>query len=574
MKETIITAKMPYASLFEGLNGDFMNVFRIVSKKKNGFDELKSYLKKRLSDITPDCSEAKVINWLLSTTPVYIKELKIENDNILTTVIYPFNNCRGQFGTNVRNIFSSRVDNKISSSTCNCSYRGGTRTTIYLSGNLKDIDIELAEYDRLLRLQNYSLMFNKPEIINNEIDFYDGIKNTLKMIDKIIVGPAIKMTGNPKKEYTHNSMVKTVYKIYDNIIDMFNQKENGDLYGTNLSNVNRPIPFGRFEQKRSRNMMSAANKFIYKPYRLKLKAYNIEDKIIFYDGKKGLDYFKDKVLGWPNTQLIVLLQYAGLEFSPMLDMGVNREKVIIRFMNPKDYNFEQRGFQTNRNSAEVSGRIWYRHKVKRFNIFCNFSSENDYTPRFEGIIPIGDKTEEAIEKLDELLKQSSIEKFENYFKTLLMEPTVSEEEDILTTWFSSCVRNKQRNDDNLLRAYRQMKYRLLQEYKALEDYVTTYDFSKVLPVPRIEMDKKAKENFYKSLHVQAKNIKINNVNNKKIKEINKTQAMVDMMFTQSGNIFKENFPLTKYYNPTKNTLEFNYNKMKGELIHDKIKNRG
>ena len=155
-----------------------------------------------------------------------------------------------------------------------------------------------------------------------------------------------------------------------------------------------------------------------------------------------------------------------------------------------------------------------------------------------------------------------------------MEPTVSEEEDILTAWFSSCVRNKQRNDDNLLRAYRQMKYRLLQEYKVLEDYVTAYDFSKVLPVPRIEMDKKAKENFYKSLHVQAKNIKINNVNNKKIKEINKTQAMIDMMFMQSGNIFKENFPLTKYYNPTKNTLEFKYNKMKGELIHDKIKNRG
>ena len=47
MKETIITAKMPYTSLFEGMNGDFMNVFRIVSKKKDGFDKLKSYLLKK-----------------------------------------------------------------------------------------------------------------------------------------------------------------------------------------------------------------------------------------------------------------------------------------------------------------------------------------------------------------------------------------------------------------------------------------------------------------------------------------------------------------------------------------------
>ena len=119
-----------------------------------------------------------------------------------------------------------------------------------------------------------------------------------------------------------------------------------------------------------------------------------------------------------------------------------------------------------------------------------------------------------------------------------------------------------------------MKLNLLREYKALEDYMGSYDFSRVTPVPKIILDKKTKENYYKSLHILAKNIKINNVNNKKIKEINKTQAMVDLMYVNNNEtIIKGSYPLIKYYNPTSNTLEFNYNKMKGELIHDKVKNR-
>ena len=94
MKDTIITAKIPYNILFEGMNQDNMCVFRILSKKKKGFDRFMSYLKGRKSEMNPDISKYKVISWLIDNSPVYIKEQEVENDYVITTVIYDYFNFR------------------------------------------------------------------------------------------------------------------------------------------------------------------------------------------------------------------------------------------------------------------------------------------------------------------------------------------------------------------------------------------------------------------------------------------------------------------------------------------------
>lgn len=577
MKDTIITAKIPYNILFEGMNQDNMCVFRILSKKKKGFDRFMSYLKGRKSEMNPDISKYKVISWLIDNSPVYIKEQEVENDYVITTVIYDYFNFRS-FGSSLSNLFtSSDIDREARMLTMSGYYKGNGRIQFVASRNIQDMTIEFTGYDRLLRVTATTLLTNIPEQIADDAVYMGQVRDQLKVLDKIVYGPAIKLIGNYKKEYTHNSIVKVIYKIYDDVLDSINIHEPGALSLLLLGGTPGPIYYGRYELKNRRVRLSNTNKYVYKPYGSKYRAAKIGNKLVYYDGARAFDSFKDKIGEWDERiQIVVLMQYHGLEYAPFLDNGANRQKVIIRFLNPKDYTFDRQNMCMNGTDVgEISGRVWNHRKAQHYSIRFDFRSGESYNPAFEGIVPFGEKAGQVIDAIDALIKTRGRDNFSNYIDALIDIPAVKEEEDILTAWFTSCVKTKKHNDDNVLRAYRMMKLNLLREYKALEDYMGSYDFSRVTPVPKIILDKKTKENYYKSLHILAKNIKINNVNNKKIKEINKTQAMVDLMYVNNNEtIIKGSYPLIKYYNPTSNTLEFNYNKMKGELIHDKVKNRG
>lgn len=578
MKGNMITAKIPYSALFECMSQDNMCVFRILTKQDNGYDRFMQYLKSCKSGMNPEISRYKSISWFIDNNPVYVKEQGVELDYKITTIVYDFYNFRQSYGNSLSNLFSSGdVDRDARMLSANGYYKGSSRIQFVASKNIPDMMVEFATYDRMLRGGSLTLMASIPETVDHTDVYMEQIKDQIKILDKIVNGPAIKLIGNYKKEYTHNSVVKVVYKIYDNILDCVNTHEPGSLSAITLAGAPGPIYYGRYELKNNRIRLSNTNKYVYKPYGIKYKATRIGDKIVYYDGIRALDSFKDKIINWDERiQMVVLMQYRGLDYTPFQDNGVNRQKVIIRYLNPKDYSFEKQHMNmAGTDCGELSGRVWQNRKSRHFSIRFDFRSGESYNPAFEGIIPFGEKVEQAVEAVDALIRNRGEQNFRNYVDVLLDTPVVGAEEDILTTWFTSCVKTKKHNDDNVLRAYRIMKLNLLREYKALEDYMGSYDFSKVTPVPKIILDKKVKENFYKSLHIQAKNIKINNVNNKKIKEINKTQAMVDLMYVNNNEaIVKGSYPLIKYYNPTTNTLEFNYNKMKGELIHDKIKNRG
>jgi len=575
MRDNIMTAKLSYSTLFESIGAtETMGVVRILTKNNDGFKRFKGYLEERINKLDPGSARGQVIKYLLETEPAYINEKEVE-DYKITTIVYPYYNFRGYNCSPSTALTCSDGDEKIRQTSLQRYFRGSSRVQFYVSENIPDISIEIANYDRGLRYNSYCLLFPCPANIPSDEAYLRDISSKIDIFDREVYGPGIKLSANPKKEYTHNSMVKITYKFFDNIIECLNSHENGDL-SIALLGGGGSFYVGKFELKYRRLRVSNANKFTYKSVTSKYKAIQIGNKIVFYDGHRGLNYFKDKIAAWGDIiHTVSIMQYHGLDYPYFLDNGGHRQKVVIRFLNPKDYSFDSQGIRAGEDRrGDIYGRIWKNHKARQFTISYNFKSNNDYNAAFDGIVPFGEKAEQAVNCIDALIREQTEVRFREYFDVLLDTPVVENEEDILTTWFTSCVKAKKHNDDNLLRAYGRMRTNLMLEYKALEDYMGSYDFSKVIPVPTLILDKKTKDNLYKSLHILARNIKINNVNNKKIKEINKTRAMVDLMFFRGTNIFKGSYPLLKYYNPTKNALEFNYNKMKGELIHDKIKNRG
>ena len=158
------------------------------------------------------------------------------------------------------------------------------------------------------------------------------------------------------------------------------------------------------------------------------------------------------------------------------------------------------------------------------------------------------------------------------YKATMFE-SLEAQEDVLAKWFSYCTRSSKNTDDGIIRAYMKMKTNLEKEYKEIGSYLNCYDFSKCTAVPRLEMDKKLRENCYKSLHIEPKNVIIKSINNKKINPINELRPTVRFMITAKGACAIGEMPLNKYYDAKTNSIILNYNKMKGEVIRDKIKNR-
>ena len=580
MRDNIILAdKVPYASLFNGWDLDIMPVVKILSKRKDGIKKYQSYLQTGKDYVKSrglmGSNRNQVLDFLLNTEPVYIKENENTDDLYLTTIIYPFNTKKG-INRNFADLFHQEIDKDMVRINLPYSYyRSQESTTICVTPKLDDMLIEVACYDRTTRSVGWCLAFSKDgKEIDNE--FADNARRKLNILNRVSNAKGIKLTCNPKKEYTLNSVVKAVYKIYDNLEEGLNDYELGDISFSPLNGVIQTLSRGGYVLRNNRMRVSSANKYLYKPFTFKYKAKIIGNKIVFYDGKKALDYFEDKIENWNSKiRVVYLMQYKGFEYIPAMDCVQGRHKAVIRFANPKDYSFGDNHILVEGDArGSAGGQIWHKHKSMGYTISYDLrQNSSSYNPTFEGIVPYGEHMEEAISLIDYMLSHTDNNRFREYMGCLMSMPELKEEDDILSSWFESCVKTKKQNDNNIIRAYCDMKANLLREYKDLENYIGYYDFSKVIPVPKIILDKKTKENFYKSLHIQPQNIIINNVNNKKIKEINKTQAMVKLMVTKGQGIYTDNYPLVKYYNPTTNTLEFDYNKMKGELIHDKTKNR-
>lgn len=578
MKEKAMIAKIPYSVLFEGgmygSKDDRLTVIRLVTKiNKDPFKIFKDYM----IECAKHSNYPEMFSWFTVTEPIYTKAVEI-NDNLFTTLVYPFRERTSGYSS-VTNAFSGTPDGVGIRRDIPIRFRGNNRVPCYMTSLLQNTLIDIVDYNRSLQHRSSAIIISKDDFNTNADDnlgFYHKIASYINILEEVRHNITMKWSINPKKGYTHNSIVKTTYSIYDNFVTGLNSREPGDM-GL-MSPSGYYYTFGIFEPQNRRQRVSNSNKFVYHSNGHKYKVAEIDDKIVVYDSNKVFENFKDAIPDWEAGRFIILSQYDSLDQNAYINGGRNKGKIIIRFLSPKDISFREEGLNIDGDyRGHLTGKIWRNHRASYYNINYDFGGDNFYADAtFDGIIPFGEKLDDAVDKLNAFLKAPNAYKFTEYAHTLFAAPvaTPDGEEDILSAWFTSCVKAKKHTDDDILKSYRYMKANLIREYRALEEYMSNYDFSKVVPVPKVILDKKTKENLYKSLHILARNIKINNVNNKKIKEINKTQAVVDLMFTKQNDIIRGSYPLVKFYNPTTNSLEFNYNKMKGELINDKIKNRG
>lgn len=578
MKEKAMIAKIPYSVLFEGgmygSKDDRLTVVRLVTKiNKDPFKIFKDYM----MECAKHSNYPEMFSWFVTVEPIYTKAVEI-NDNLFTTLVYPFRERTSGYSY-ITNAFSGTPDGVGMRKDIPVRFRGNNRIPCYMTSLLQNTLIDIVDYNRSLQHRSSAVIISRDDFNaehgDDNMGFYHKIASYLNILDEVRYNLTMKWSINPKKGYTHNSIVKTTYSIYDNFVTGLNSREPGDM-GL-MSPSSYYYTFGVFEPQNRRLRVSNSNKFVYHSNGHKYKVVEIDDKIVAYDSNKAFENFKDAIPEWEAGRFIILSQYNSLDQNAYINGGRNKGKIIIRFLSPKDISFREEGLNIAGDyRGQLTGKVWKNHRASYYNINYDFTGDNLYMDAaFDGVIPFGEKLDDAVNKLNAFLKAPDAYKFTEYAHTLFAAPVVNPEgeEDILSAWFTSCVKAKKHTDDDILKSYRYMKANLIREYRALEEYMSNYDFSKVVPVPKVILDKKTKENLYKSLHILARNIKINNVNNKKIKEINKTQAVVDLMFTKQNNIITGSYPLVKFYNPTTNSLEFNYNKMKGELINDKIKNR-
>ena len=139
------------------------------------------------------------------------------------------------------------------------------------------------------------------------------------------------------------------------------------------------------------------------------------------------------------------------------------------------------------------------------------------------------------------------------------------EEDILEEWFKSTLTRTKEEKDNVIRAYLNMKRERMAEIKQFKEYIDSYDFSKLNPVPVVKADKKTLKNYYKTLHIQPENYIIEKINNKKIKTISKNKGTVKVMLVSHEMVLNGKKDLNDFYDRQTNTISFRYSDLKGAI---------
>lgn len=390
----------------------------------------------------------------------------------------------------------------------------------------------------------------------------------------------VMQTTNTLKSYSRNSLMKIQYVVCNDIAHAINQRTNNTYmisaydgaYGTLTFGTLRQQPTGAYQI----DMM----------YKNKITAFWYKDMLVCYDGEKSLEcvrpYFQEWEAG--GIRQVDILQFcSNKDFFYQEDIAneyIHVNKLVLHFVN-RDKLFPSRSGITYRNGG-LGGQIYYQpakgRKITSLNLALR-SLNQQYFGEF--VIPV-DQTDRHVDALKhaalmisgKLHPGADIDinmAFADY-KTALIGVSKNEE-DVLAKWFSYCTKSTKSTDDGIIRAYTKMKTNLEKEYKEISSYLNCYDFSKCMPVPRIEMDKKLRENCYKSLHVESKNVIINSINNKRINPINEMRPTVKFMVLTKGNCVIGEMPINKYYDAKTNSISLNYNKMKGEVIRDKIKNR-
>lgn len=381
-----------------------------------------------------------------------------------------------------------------------------------------------------------------------------------------------------------NTPFRMLVDIYDNLAEAINNKKTNVVSISNYDNLSGFLNFGsfkEFERGKLKLRLMYQNKDV--------KACYINNAIIIYDGEKSFQDALPYITKWTQKDI-------GLNFIDILQFNKNKDffyhenlngnylkKLVLHFMD------KRRILQSRSNFDDLDrglyGRIAMipqRGQKIRYIDLTYYRNASGYMGDL--IVPVNNDNiqREALRYLDNIVTAYSIrrenparEDLINYVNLIMnTEKQMEDEGDVLNAWFKNCLKVSKRNEKNILYAYEQMKVNLEKEYKNLQAYIKTYDFSKCKAVPSIKMDKKLKKNYYKTLHIDLQNSIINKIKNKKIKEIHQITPMIVSHILDSRNILRtKHSPLYDYYDKMHNCIDLKYSVLKGDIIHDKIKNR-
>jgi len=408
---------------------------------------------------------------------------------------------------------------------------------------------------------------------------------------------AVRVGVRNDKVYHRGSLVKMNLEWFDDIVSALDGPSVNLLGASTVDNVFPPFLASQFVAGRQ-------GEFYFRlMYKNRVRVARIGRSIVVYDGNTCFEesapyikYWQEKV----NARLIVLCQFANNKdlfftvYSNNLILELN--KVILHFIR-KDkilYSTGHLGMSNGgtRMEGQISCLVSHKGKQRKMAFPLNVHSPGT-TYYLDLIIPVNeDKIQlRALEWVSRLIDAQVGQVYTDDYVAHLREVlqqypdflqnniTPEGDDDILSTWFKFCTKATANMDAQVVQSYERMKARLEEEYKGLASYVNHFDFSKCMAIPQVEMDKKTKNNYYKTLHVEPQNVIINSINNQRINPIQETKAMVRVMATvqcrkdKNELVLIGEYPLRKYYDAKTNRITFNYGDMKGEVIRDKIKDR-
>ena len=384
------------------------------------------------------------------------------------------------------------------------------------------------------------------------------------------------------KKFNRNTIFEVMYDIQDNLISSLHNRNKYTFTTSAYDNH-----YGSFTYRMTMEAGCGFMRLRPLPQR-DFKALLYNDMLIIYDGEKGYETSKPLIQRAyrMGVRMIEIHQYgAGQDYyNHHLDNGNHSalavRKIALMYSPLNKIEVRRSRFDYEPSSGYFYGSAFlYAPGGRKVALDIKLRNRQDLMGLL--VVPVNEKgiQHKAIEAIDKLLAHingeiehdAGREALDAYLQTLVGETIQGE--DVLSQWFVQCTKTRHQQDDGIVKAYNQMKEKLEKEYKAISTYLNCYDFSKALPVPKITMDKKMIKNYYNTLHVEAKNVIINSINNKRISPVEMVQTNVKVLVPLKKQIIMGEYPLQHFYDSTTNEIKLCYDKMKGEVIRDKIKNR-
>lgn len=394
---------------------------------------------------------------------------------------------------------------------------------------------------------------------------FESLSNSLEDI-------CVSIEMNRNKVYKGSNSIKMGATIYNNFKEAANHR-NSNTWIISGGNKLGVLCFGRINR-------DIDGSYRYKcEYNDHFKVDYVKDIVVCYDGEKSFDMAKGFIEGW-KTGFVSITQFTKHKdffFHSLRNSKIG--KIVLHFI--KEDRILSGEIRVDDYDNAFTGKATCRIKKNFKTTYSISKRDSGGTFNGEYLVPYSPEENLSLKALYYINKIiinrplciDSVNKYND-----LLFKRGYDENDILLKWFDFCSGTNKNNNMKIINAYKDMRDNLVEEYKQLGYYMNNYDFTKCNPIPKIKIDKKLENNFYKTLHIEAKNIIIKKINKMNITPIEEKQTYIKGMFPIKNRLGENDVlfgevPIKKFYNSKDNTIELSYIKLKGEIYNDKVKNR-